>query len=189
MNSKLLTIVLITLIMTMTTVFAQPRPSLDLGKYGISINAEQKAQIIADIRQSSPWIPLDSTIEISLQLGLAISDNVEQEFVDDPALTGNWKAIDFVAKIEGFDPGIKQFQGNLYWNGLVAKKDGYCDLMIGNQPASAQTWTKGCILMNNMAQAYQIKSIKGKNCLFVQWKSGDYSLGGQKPAYYVFVKK
>ena len=45
------------------------------------------------------------------------------------------------------------------------------------------------ILDEMTAEEYQIKSIDGKDFLFVQHKSGDYFYGGITPHWYVFERK
>jgi hypothetical protein len=42
---------------------------------------------------------------------------------------------------------------------------------------------------NETAEAYSVKNINGKDYLFVEWKSGDYTFGGRKPYWYVFVRE
>ena len=50
---------------------------------------------------------------------------------------------------------------------------------------------KGFVLNDKemTAEEYQIKSISGKDFLFVQHKSGDYFYGGMTPHWYVFERK
>ena len=53
-----------------------------------------------------------------------------------------------------------------------------------------QTWTKGYVLRkwNHTACAYEIRTIGGRDYLFMEWKSGDYLYGGAEPGYYVFAR-
>ncbi len=39
------------------------------------------------------------------------------------------------------------------------------------------------------ASRYELKKIKGRDYMFLEWKSGDYVLRGAKPFYYVLRKK
>jgi bla regulator protein BlaR1 len=39
------------------------------------------------------------------------------------------------------------------------------------------------------ASHYTIKKIKGSEYLFMEWKSGDYTIRGMKPAYYVMRRE
>ena len=54
----------------------------------------------------------------------------------------------------------------------------------------AFNWTKGLIInhASKTAAKYEIKKMKGKQYLFMEWKSGDYVFRHQKPSYYVLVK-
>ena len=53
-----------------------------------------------------------------------------------------------------------------------------------------QTWTKGYVLRkwNRTACAYKIRTIGGRDYLFMEWKSGDYIYGGMDPGHYVFAR-
>ena len=53
-----------------------------------------------------------------------------------------------------------------------------------------QTWTKGYVLRkwNHTACAHEIRTIGGRDYLFMEWKSGDYLYGGAEPGYYVFAR-
>jgi hypothetical protein len=52
-------------------------------------------------------------------------------------------------------------------------------------------YTKGFVINDKemTAEEYQIKTINGKEILFVQHKSGDYFYGGKAPHWYVFERK
>ncbi|MEA3346672.1 MAG: hypothetical protein U9Q21_01115 [Candidatus Auribacterota bacterium] len=53
------------------------------------------------------------------------------------------------------------------------------------------TWTNGLVIYNHdfkTASKYTIKEIDGSAYMFYEWKSGDYSIRHQKPAYYVLKK-
>lgn len=51
-------------------------------------------------------------------------------------------------------------------------------------------WTKGFVLnLHRMtASAYSIREIDGSDCLFMEWKMGNYVYGGYAPDYYAFVR-
>lgn len=115
------------------------------------------------------------------------TDDTNLPFKNDKKVIGKWKAIDFVFDTEDFKPDQKFWKGDLYLKTLTL-------LPKGQTPMSpAITWTKGKILDHNdkTASAYEIKKIDGKEYMFFEWKSGDYTFRGQKPAYYVLerVKK
>ena len=108
----------------------------------------------------------------------------KNEKKNDKKIIGKWKAIDFVFDTADFTPGQKYWKGDLYLKTLTL-------LPKGQTPMSpAITWTKGKILDHNdkTASAYEIKKIDGKEYMFFEWKSGDYTFRGQKPAYYVLEK-
>jgi bla regulator protein BlaR1 len=53
------------------------------------------------------------------------------------------------------------------------------------------TWTKGLLLHrgDQTASHYEIKEIGGAPYLFLEWKSGDVTIAGMKPHYYVLKPK
>lgn len=112
-----------------------------------------------------------------------VTDKIDYPFVDDPGLVGVWKSVDFVDTPDQFDPDHLRWQGDLFLKELVF-------LPEGKTPHPWQTWTKGLIIHHGdqTASEYQIKEINGQTYLFFQWKSGDYTLRGMKPHYYVLKR-
>lgn len=51
-------------------------------------------------------------------------------------------------------------------------------------------WTKGILLDKRaeIAEAYSICDINGKEYMFIEWKNGDYQFAGRTPDYYVFER-
>jgi hypothetical protein len=116
-------------------------------------------------------------------------DNVDYKFIDDPYITGKWKAVDFVEEIDYFKPGTKNNEIELYITELVFIKKGkmLASMDSGNLAYTTLSWTKGFILnkQEQTASEYIIKEIEGKTYLFFEWKSGDYIYDDMKPWYYV----
>ena len=112
-------------------------------------------------------------------------DNTNRPFVDDPAVIGQWKAVDFVTTPAEFMPGKKSFPEELYLKTLTFYKGGKME----HYPTIS--WTKGYVLHkgDQTASAYTTRNIGGKTYMFFEWKSGDYVLRGQKPEYYVLEKQ
>jgi hypothetical protein len=50
--------------------------------------------------------------------------------------------------------------------------------------------TKGLVLSSSLktASRYILKELDGSTYMFFEWKSGDYTLRGMKPKYYVLKK-
>ncbi len=111
-------------------------------------------------------------------------DNIDLPFVDDPAARGEWESVDFVADIDAFDPAQRAWSGNLYLKGLTFLEN-------GKMPQSWWTWTKGYVMHrgDRTASRYEIRDIGGTAYLFFEWKSGDVTIAGMKPHYYVLKKK
>jgi len=113
------------------------------------------------------------------------------EFEPDDRLLGRWITIDFVKTIDEFDPAKRNWQGELFLKELTFEDDGR--LGWRNEEMSGRKdhhWTKGKIGLNSQrASLYDLREIDGKTFLFFEWISGDVTIRGQKPAYYVLKKK
>jgi hypothetical protein len=98
---------------------------------------------------------------------------------------GRWQSVDFVEKIEQFEVGKKLWpESGLFLKELVFLPD-------GKMSVSWYTWTKGLVLHsgNKTASRYVIKELQGSSYMFFEWKSGDYTIRGTKPQYYVLKKE
>lgn len=115
-----------------------------------------------------------------------IVDKVDYPFVDDPALLGGWRTVDFVKEIADFRPDHPHMDPSGFWC-----KDIYFLPEGKLQRFRALSWTQGHILFHGGEKtddAYVIKEVEGRTFLFMQWKSGDYTYYGMKPRYYVFER-
>lgn len=110
-------------------------------------------------------------------------DKIDYAFVNDPNIIGEWQGVDFVEKIEDFNVNDKKFKGDLYVKELNFTED-------GKVARTVFTWTKDHILndADKTDSSYVIKDIDGSTYMFFQWKSGDYTIRGEKPSYYVLKK-
>ncbi|MGD9110090.1 MAG: hypothetical protein PVG93_04035, partial [Phycisphaerales bacterium] len=95
---------------------------------------------------------------------------------------GKWKSVDFVRHIEDFEPGEKQFRDELYLERLNFYKDG--------TTSGPWTWKMGSLYHpgDRTTAEYEIREIGGNKYLFMEWMSGDVTIRGRKPAYYVLKK-
>ena len=121
----------------------------------------------------------------------ARKDDVELPFADDPAVLGKWIACDF-GEAEAFDPEAPPRE-DLFFKTVEFKPSGEVISRYGEeiiQGEQMQTWTKGYVLRkwNRTACAYEIRTIGGRDYLFMEWKSGDYIYGGMEPGHYVFTR-
>lgn len=109
-------------------------------------------------------------------------EDLVHPFVNDPEIIGYWKSVDFVERIEDFDPNTKAFKGKLFLKDV--------EFMLGGRMSLSWTWTKDWILHSNgkTKAQYRIKKIDGQMYLFLPWLSGDVIKRGQKPRYYALKK-
>lgn len=119
-------------------------------------------------------------------------DNTDYPFVDDQRVIGRWDSVDFVSEIEQFIPGEKAYGEEMYLTSLVFINGG--DTLISFEGSEllkrGSTWTRGLILdeQEKTAEKYEIKELDGDTYMFLEWKSGDYTIRGMKPEYYVLKK-
>ena len=111
------------------------------------------------------------------------TDNVDLPFVDDPAVLGQWKAVDFVTAPSEFDPQKRHMKHDLAFKGMTF-------LANGKTSRPWFTWTKGVVmhLGDKTADHYEIRTVNGRSYMFLEWKNGDYMFRGQKPCYCVMEK-
>ncbi len=119
-------------------------------------------------------------------------DNIDYPFINDESVLGAWESRDFVINKEDFDH-TKQYwpEDDLFARQIEFKDNGV--FVFTNRDSTnntVSTWTKGLILnkVERTASAYEIKIIDGKEYLFMQWKSGDYSFGGGRIYWYIFTR-
>ena len=132
---------------------------------------------------------------------IRIEDELPQVPADDEAVMGLWKVCDIVRGVESFDPhNMCTFipYEALYWrsaeflaegkirNGFLNSSDGTVTI----DKDEVWRWVSGYVICNPRVTAskYVIKTYEGVEYLFVQWKSGDYSYGGEQPFWYVFKR-
>jgi len=126
---------------------------------------------------------------------IAARDDINIPFVNDPRVIGRWTAYDFTATPDGYIPPNHAWDQCTY-SAIHFMSDGGVRSYYRRgkevvQDRSVQTWTRGYVLWHTFSLAceYEIRSIEGREYLFLQWKSGDYVYGGMDPAYYVFVRE
>ena len=132
---------------------------------------------------------------------IRILDEIPQVPADDNVVMGLWNVCDLVRSVESFDPrNMCSFIPHeaLYWrsaeflsegklqNGFLNSKDG--SVTIDRE--EIWRWENGYVICNPRVTAskYVIETHEGTEYLFVQWKSGDYSYGGEQPFWYVFKR-
>ncbi|OGR39128.1 MAG: hypothetical protein A2X29_10490 [Elusimicrobia bacterium GWA2_64_40] len=111
-------------------------------------------------------------------------DDTNLPFVNDPAVLGEWRSVDFVREPGRFVPGKKQFGGSLFLEGLTF-------LPEGRTAVPWFGWTRGVVMHlggDHTASRYSIKELNGAVYMFFEWKSGDYIIRRKKPQYYVLKK-
>ena len=122
------------------------------------------------------------------------SEVVEEEedvaFQEDPQVLGQWTSVDFVRTPDAFQPEQKAWQGKLFVKNLHFKEQGIVEWCIGDDEMKINhRWTNGILDPDDsLPSRYIIERYENGDYLFMEWNSGDVSIRGQKPAYYVLKK-
>jgi tRNA A-37 threonylcarbamoyl transferase component Bud32 len=109
-----------------------------------------------------------------------IVDDIHLSFVDDPRAIGRWTTVDFVNVPEQFTPDSRSWRHEFFFKEIAL-------LPGGKTTRPNHDWTKGLLLNkeDRTAESYSIREIGGTNYLFMQWKSGEYTLLHKEPSFYV----
>jgi len=95
---------------------------------------------------------------------------------------GRWIPVDFVKNISDFRPGEKQWTDDLYLKNLTFFENG--------NTSGPWTWRQNYLWHpgDRTQSHFTIQQMQGSLYLFMEWKSGDVTIRGQRPAYYVLKK-
>ncbi|MCL2518778.1 MAG: hypothetical protein FWF15_09465, partial [Oscillospiraceae bacterium] len=140
----------------------------------------------------STWILKQTDNKPYTKYEIGRHDNIDLPFVDDTNVIGKWVSVDFVKKVENFDPA-KQSWPSLFFKSIEFYPNGEAGQIVGEAISPWKIrWTKGTTLVESgdgtKAPAYEIYNIDGTDYLFIEWKSGDYVWGKRKARYYVFKR-
>ncbi|MBF0553558.1 MAG: hypothetical protein HQK96_03265 [Nitrospirae bacterium] len=115
--------------------------------------------------------------------GKRIEDKTDLPFVDDPVVVGQWTSVDYVPDPGVFKPETRSWNGDLFLKGLTFQAGGSTD--------TVWKWTKGVVIdeHSKTASKYEIRIIGDKQYMFLEWKSGDYTIRHMKPKYYVLMRQ
>jgi hypothetical protein len=133
--------------------------------------------------QSPPRLVLASLLALAAPLQCrATTDNIDLPFKDDPAVVGVWRSVAFVRAPKDFSPKDGP-TASLYLKELVF-------LPQGKTARPWWTWTQGVLIHSGdrTASRYTFKDMQGLKYMFLEWKSGDYTIRNRKPHYYVLVR-
>ncbi len=121
----------------------------------------------------------------------AKEDKIDYSFIDNPRMIGEWQSVDFVEKIDDFNPQAKSWVSDLFLKGFKINEGGeVLFTMMNSDREYAEKWTKDLIISeaDKTASRCEIKEIDGEIYMFYEWKSGDYIYRGMDPMYYVLKK-
>ncbi|MCL2815810.1 MAG: S8 family serine peptidase [Oscillospiraceae bacterium] len=116
-------------------------------------------------------------------------------FIPDEDAIGLWNVVGYVENIEDFDDknNPNYAYKDWYWQSIEFFNDGTIEVTFkteGYENSFFLLWTKGYTLFTHseVVCAYTTKTMNSSEYMFIEWKSGDYAIRGEKPSYYVFKK-
>lgn len=121
-------------------------------------------------------------------------DNTNLEFIEDKNIIGFWKSIDFVNNPENFNPEYKYWKESLYLEKIIISPDYSCIVNYkGKDKIHSESikFTKNYFIdlgAPNTTSKYIYKTIKNKEYIIAEWKSGDYVYGKMINGYYVLER-
>ncbi len=161
---------------------------------GISEDQSQMKRRITMIAQNKTYPKVWSQIAVVLMFliaataftdarGKTSSKKWDRAFATDAAAVGQWASVDFVSEMADFKPGVKKFRSDLHLKGL--------SLFQGGGTSGPWQWSKGYLYHpgDKAEGRYHLKKIDGADYMFMEWMSGDVTIRGMKPKYYVLKKQ
>lgn len=116
-------------------------------------------------------------------------------FVDNEELKGTWKSISFVNEIEDFQGENDTMYPILCLQTLDIQENGIVEIQkldIYNRLYTDTLRWSGDSIINEGSKTVSkciIKNIEDETYMFYEWKTGDYTIGGEDPSYYVLIKQ
>lgn len=122
---------------------------------------------------------------------ISIKDNTNIPFISDDRVIGFWDCVDYVHNFNEYKVGQKFWSENLLFKKYIFENTG--TLFVGYAKDNVLypiNWSKDVVINKkvNTVSEYTIKEIDNETIMFIEWKSGDYTFGGQINGYYVFKK-
>ncbi|MTI64983.1 MAG: hypothetical protein FH753_00075 [Firmicutes bacterium] len=110
--------------------------------------------------------------------------------VDETQILGKWKSIDYVDKIQTYNPSKKYFNRELFLEKMNFEKTKVNIKYINSNKICTSKWLDQTVIHkgNKTASRFYIKNINDEKYMFYEWKSGDYINDKRKPKYYVLRK-
>ena len=129
-------------------------------------------------------------------------DPIPQDPADDLRVIGTWQVCDLVRRREDFVPDRPNpaFPHDaLFWRTAEFLPEGEMrntfrnvnDMNPYTEGSEVWRWSTGNVICEpqSTASMYSFLEYQGTEYLLIQWKSGDYTYGGEEPYWYVFRRE
>ncbi len=132
---------------------------------------------------------------------IMIKDTIPTAPSTDKSVIGSWNVCDLVRSPNDFNPqntcSLVPHEA-LFWRSVEFLNDGeiinifksYEEKEPHTDAPDIWRWVNEYVICNprQTASKYIIQTIENTKYLFIEWKSGDYSFGGETPFWYVFKR-
>ena len=151
---------------------------------GVSLVATVMVYFMSNIDRNSstshqPSIPQYGGFSGGGEAMGASATGVEKADPLDVSPIGEWESVDFVTSPAEFDPATRKWKGDLFLGAVAFNANGTTSL--------GWKWDGNNLTHSNGTSSfsYHVQLLKGKKYLFLPWLSGDVTLRGENPQYYV----
>lgn len=104
-------------------------------------------------------------------------------------VVGKWTVVDFVEQIENFNPKQRSLNSLPPLRKLYFEADGTVWWIYKDNFKAQKSWSGDAVDYEPSFPAhFKVLRINDKDYLFIEWISGDVTIRGQKPCYYVLRK-
>lgn len=112
------------------------------------------------------------------------------KFIEDKRINGLWNCLGIIENKEDFNLINVDKDGII--NNLSFFSNGDVNATHNNGYSKSISYTYGFVkdfYIKGTMCAYEIQKVNEKDCLIIEWKSGDYVFDGFISCYYVFKKR
>lgn len=148
------------------------------------------------------WVLRQTDHKYYTRQNIRRKDPIPQAPADDMRVIGTWQVCDLVRRREDFVPDRPNpaFPHDaLFWRTAQFLPEGEMrntfrsvnDMTPYTDGPEVWRWSTGSVICNpqSTASMYCFREYQGTEYLLIQWKSGDYTYGGEEPYWYVFKRE
>ncbi len=160
------------------------------------ISSDAAPQTASSVKRIYLWMQFLTIALLIFLLSGCVSRQKQAESLTPPAIDyvlqtdrnilGTWKAIDFVNHPQDFDPARRNWKGDFPLKEMIFSEGGAVQYTYEKPNKQRHRWAAGKVdPLDERPAYYYLREIDGRTFLFLEWISGDVTLRGMVPKYYV----